>query len=126
MKFAFLENEIIFLFRLLVPLFAEMWGWAGGNIVGEDKLKQHSTEIIFIFNVQNTQSSLIGVLLCKDGFIRCFLTFGFTMATYFPSNSIIFGHVLQVNVRRCQYSVMFKQVRFVGFVKASFLGLFRT
>ena len=33
----------------------------------------------------------------------------------FWSNSIVFGHVQQVHVSRCQYLVLFKQVRFVGF-----------
>ena len=33
----------------------------------------------------------------------------------FQSNSFVFGHVQQVNVCRCQFSVNFNQMRFVGF-----------
>ena len=33
----------------------------------------------------------------------------------FGGKKIIFGQVQQVKVRRCHISVMFKQIRFVGF-----------
>ena len=34
---------------------------------------------------------------------------------YFQSNSIVYGRVHRVNIRHCHFSVMFKQIRFVGF-----------
>ena len=48
---------------------------------------------------------------------RCNVTplWHFLNISYFWSNSILFGHVQQVNIRHCQFLVNFKLMRFVGF-----------
>ena len=65
-NFVFRPFQILFIFRS-APLLQEGWGWAGGELwkVITYELKQHEINNLF-FNVQNTHSSLIGVLLYDD------------------------------------------------------------
>ena len=78
----------------------------------------HNDEHVWLNMTENPKYNIQSSSIVD--FHRCGIIF---YIFYFRSNSIIFGRVQQVNVPRCHFLVMFKQIWFVSLVIfKSFLG----